>query len=202
MSLNKRSFIIFRINYLLLSKLIIISLVIGSLSLACKKDEPKELELPPATTSGNNTFGCKINGEVFVPHGNAFYQAINRPAYFLEDSVLGITARNIYDFENDFVINLYLNEPIFEPVIYENFTYSEILSIQEYGDSIVNGIETSFIRWYITDTTMYRKVEITRLDLSKGIASGLFEFTVVDQQSAKRISVTEGRFDLNGLNIQ
>ena len=49
---------------------------------------------------------------------------------------------------------------------------------------------------------MYRKIEITRLDLTNHIISGLFDFTVVHPKTQKRISVTEGRFDLNGLNIQ
>ncbi|MCC6289338.1 MAG: hypothetical protein IT249_15775 [Chitinophagaceae bacterium] len=34
------------------------------LSSRCKKDR---FELPPETTTGANTFGCKVNGKVFVP---------------------------------------------------------------------------------------------------------------------------------------
>jgi hypothetical protein len=100
MSLNKKSFIIFRINYLILSKLIITSLVIGSLSLGCKKDKQKVLELPPATTTGNNKFGCKLNGEIFVPNGNWAYRSFNGPFYGIEKGSFSMNARNLYDFEN------------------------------------------------------------------------------------------------------
>jgi hypothetical protein len=202
MSLNKKSFIIFRINYLILSKLILISLVIVSLSLGCKKDKPKVLELPPATTSGNNTFGCKIDGEVFVPNGNFYYRAINQPAYFIEDGILGITVRNIYDLENYTEVHLFFKEGIFEPIIFENFAFTEILGVTETVESIENGTKVMFDRQYIADTTMYRKIEITRLDVSKGIVSGLFEFTGFDPKTEKRISVTEGRFDLKDMDIQ
>jgi hypothetical protein len=185
---------------------VLIFSVLLSISVGCNKDkpepEPKELELPPATTSGNNTFGCKINGKVFVPNGNFYYRAINRPAYFIEDGILGITVRNIYDFENRIVIHLFFKEAIFEPIIIENFTFLEGQGVQEYGDTIIDGVETSFSRWYNTDTTMYRKIEITRLDVSTGIVSGLFEFNVLDPKTEKRISITEGRFDLNDMDIQ
>ena len=48
----------------------------------CKKDKNKEPELPPETNTGAMTFGCKVNGKVFVPQdGNGkpglFVQYIN-----------------------------------------------------------------------------------------------------------------------------
>ncbi len=33
----------------------------------CKKNKNEEPQLPPETTTGANTFGCKVNGKVFVP---------------------------------------------------------------------------------------------------------------------------------------
>ena len=47
----------------------------------CKKDR---FELPPETTTGANTFGCKVNGKVFVPRsGNG------RPGLFCQYVYLG-----------------------------------------------------------------------------------------------------------------
>jgi hypothetical protein len=99
-------------------------------------------------------------------------------------------------------IDLRIPDGIFETGIYENFAFSDDHGIFEDGDTLINGVETSLNRFYITDTTMYRKFEITRLDLTNGIVSGLFDFTVVHPKTQKRISVTEGRFDYNGLIIQ
>ncbi|MGH2649337.1 MAG: hypothetical protein ACRDE8_17285, partial [Ginsengibacter sp.] len=53
--------------FLLLVSLIFISLTAGE----CKKHKPGNPvdQLPPATQTGANTFGCLINGEVFLPKG-------------------------------------------------------------------------------------------------------------------------------------
>jgi hypothetical protein len=173
-------------------------------SIGCNKgaNEPKLLELPPATTTGNNKFGCKLNGEIFVPNGNWAYRSFNGPFYGIEKGSFSMVARNLYDFENYLEIDLRIPDGIFETGIYENFAFSDDHGIFEDGDTLINGVETSLNRFYITDTTMYRKFEITRLDLTNHIVSGLFDFTVVHPKTQKRISVTEGRFDYNGLIIQ
>ncbi|HEY2722945.1 MAG TPA: hypothetical protein VGI82_14530, partial [Chitinophagaceae bacterium] len=44
-------------------------IVIVSFSLQCRKDKVgNTIELPPITQEGRNTFGCKVNGKVWVPH--------------------------------------------------------------------------------------------------------------------------------------
>lgn len=43
---------------------------------SCKKDKASEDQLPPATQTGANTFGCLVNGKVFVPKG---YDGTGRP---------------------------------------------------------------------------------------------------------------------------
>lgn len=50
------------------TKLILLLLLLTPLLYSCEsifgEDEP---ELPPITTTGEDTFGCKIDGKVFVP---------------------------------------------------------------------------------------------------------------------------------------
>ncbi|MEO6837649.1 MAG: hypothetical protein ABI185_04635 [Ginsengibacter sp.] len=54
-------------TFLIISSLFFITLT-GS---KCKKDKPINPvdQLPPATQSGANTFGCLIDGKVFLPKG-------------------------------------------------------------------------------------------------------------------------------------
>src|ERR1017187_1704281 len=40
---------------------------IAIININCKKSKPSDT-LPPVTQSGANTFGCKINGVVWVPY--------------------------------------------------------------------------------------------------------------------------------------
>ena len=45
-------------------------LSIALLLMQCKKDEPSpEEQLPAATQTGANTFGCLINGQTWEPNG-------------------------------------------------------------------------------------------------------------------------------------
>jgi hypothetical protein len=185
---------------------VLIFSVLLSISVGCNKDkpepEPKELELPPATTSGNNTFGCKINGEVYLPKGVWSAKGITSPVYFSDEGGFGFDVRNFSDFEYPTFVSIYVPTGIFGVGIYEDFAFSNNQVVEFEIDTIIDGNPAKFDQSYITDTTMYRKIEITRLDLSKGIVSGLFEFTAVYPKTEKRISVTEGRFDLKGLSIQ
>lgn len=38
-----------------------------SLLLSASRCKKSHFDLPPETTTGANTFGCKVNGKVFVP---------------------------------------------------------------------------------------------------------------------------------------
>ena len=65
----------------------IIFLVIATLATSyrsCKKSSTTEDQLPPETTTGAMTFGCKVNGKVFVPKdGNG------RPGLYVQYVNLG-----------------------------------------------------------------------------------------------------------------
>ena len=51
------------------SFILIVSLVI--IGIACKKKSDNPIDdLPPVTTTGANTFGCLVNGELFIPKVN------------------------------------------------------------------------------------------------------------------------------------
>ena len=49
---------------LLLYSLLFLTILSGS---NCKKSSTTEDQLPPETTTGAMTFGCKVDGKVFVP---------------------------------------------------------------------------------------------------------------------------------------
>jgi hypothetical protein len=53
-------------------------------------DQPQDpiSQLPPATQTGENTFGALLDGEIFIPGGlqnplNCTYQSINGESFFL-----------------------------------------------------------------------------------------------------------------------
>lgn len=50
---------------------IILIVCVTCLSLACQKEK-----LPKLTEEGKNTFGCKVNGKNWVPHGGGGFSGI------------------------------------------------------------------------------------------------------------------------------
>ena len=68
---------------------LLILILILSMS-CCKKDDDNLTpldQLPPATQTGENTFGCLLDGEAFIPSGgtnplDCVYQFVNGEYYF------------------------------------------------------------------------------------------------------------------------
>ena len=59
-----------------MKNILIITMLMLLCAASCKKDNKNEDQLPPATQTGANTFGCLVNGKVFVPKG---YGSTGRP---------------------------------------------------------------------------------------------------------------------------
>ncbi|WP_435138437.1 hypothetical protein [Formosa sp. A9] len=176
----------------------ILYLLLGlSLAGCCNDDDqpenPKE-QLPPATQTGEQTFGCLINGEPFVPPifgrnaPKAFYQFVDG-AYTLNISGSnggGSTLQSISIGAID------------TPFIIEETTYAlyEESEGKYYGKyNIGGGITYSGT----SSEELPGTLTITNFDPKNFIISGTFEFTVLDDDG-NEINITDGRFDMNYTN--
>jgi hypothetical protein len=64
-----------------MKKYIFLLILLASLSsVKCKKTDIGD-QLPPITTTGANTFGCKVDGKVWLPHGGWNVNAIEVVAF-------------------------------------------------------------------------------------------------------------------------
>ncbi|RMB63872.1 hypothetical protein EAX61_00350 [Dokdonia sinensis] len=179
-----------RIKYLLL-------LVGCFIVLACNNDDDNPQEpidqLPPITQTGEQTLGCLINGEPFIPSG--FGNSAPRAFYQFVDGTytLGISGRaGGGDNLRGLGIGAVEVSDIFEGQ-YE-LTEEEIGNF--FGDLTIGGF---FNFNEATTTANPGKLIITKLDTSNFIVSGTFEFTVSNDEG-ETYEVTEGRFDLNYTN--
>ncbi len=154
-----------------------------------KKDDDQPTDkLPPATMTGANTFGCLVNGEVWLPHtGSIWDEALNvkhdRGWVGCDQLAIGvkkITSTNVNIYQT-FNINVWC------PVVGANTT------------SPSNGIFIDFEDCgnYRVDTLSPHVVNITKLDTINFIASGTFYFTAINDDCLDTIRITEGRFDVN-----
>jgi len=155
----------------------------------CKKKDPAPADqLPPATQTGANTFGCLVNGQAWTPSGNdgtSNYSLYYDPSY--RNGTLNIGA---YRYANS------------------NSNSKQLITI--YSDSlrsvgnyflVKDGRQEAFFKDRATGCeflggTYYRRgtLIITRLDLQSGIIAGTFSFTLY-KPGCDSIRVTQGRFD-------
>ena len=168
-------------------------LALCSIFAACKKDRPPKTELeklPPATQTGANTFGCLLNGQVWIPkdnYGQATFKLDVDPTY--GNGVFAISAVR-YDGNGNGVFFGFSFGSIASTTggTYNlsqqnvNFSISDIKLLCSY-DSNTPGI-------YKTGS-----FTITRYDLTNRIFSGTFDFAVYNQGCGDTLHFTNGRFD-------
>lgn len=154
-----------------------------------------EPQLPLETTTGQHTFGCLVNGQVWIPSGKillgrSFLEISYEPAYHegtLEIRAnidnyqkaisfvrTGISQQGSYQLRNDstsFIV--YRDESLASPCL----NFSTNVSHPEYKISAGQLI-------------------VTRIDLTgNGVVAGRFWFTL-EQPGCEPIYVTDGRFDM------
>ena len=159
-----------------------------------KEDDLTSLEkLPPATQTGEQTFGCLINGDVFIPSkigGNApraFYQ-FARGAY-----TLGISA-GTGGGEN--MISVLVGGIDIPEILEKKYLLTERQSRNYHGEYLEGGgldLRSN------TSSNYPGELVITNFDPQNYIISGTFSFTIKDEKG-NNIEITNGRFDLNYTN--
>ncbi len=142
-----------------------------STGMQCKKDETnKEEVLPAETQTGKGTFGCLVNGEVWLPRGKSFVPAISTIIQF---NILSIATNKSNQ-------NLVL-------------AVRDVSLIGDYNLKINDNIAQ-----FSMGTISYKCEEgiltITKYDKVNQIISGRFWFTA-KSSTGEIVEITEGRFD-------
>jgi len=82
---------------------LILLIILPLLALQCNKDPEPIEQLPEATQTGKNTFGCLVDGEVWLPKGN-FHRPRLTSEYHNDKDVL-ITAN--YKLESNIALRVF-----------------------------------------------------------------------------------------------
>ena len=161
---------------------------------ACKKDVS---ELPPATETGANTFGAKVDGKFWVPSG---FGPINANsvlrAHFVPDNGLYIEAQNLASSPNETEFLFFIKGVTGPGTYLLNMPSSGYPSqTVSYAYYVKRNI-TPDNEW-ITSDQYTGSVTITKLDNVNRIVSGTFQFTAINLYNTPiPLTVTEGRFDI------
>lgn len=151
---------------------------------SCSKNK-----LPRPTESGKNTFGCKIDGKVFLPsEDEPTFSGPSRPLIVSNSFINGfiIRARKLGS-------STVAHENVLIGLPYLKNTGTYFLTTYGYGEYKIDyaGGPT-----YRTNNTYTGEVNITRCDTVNQIYSGTFSFKAVDENTGKVVNVTDGRFDV------
>ena len=176
-----------------MKKILLIAFVILVTLPSCLKSllqEEKET-LPGATQNGAHTFGCKVNGQIWVPTGiHEIYGT----------SISALTASFCVEPNR---INFYILISAVKD--YDSGPESLLIRINsdQAGTYILNGSNQPGYHYPSsgsfggadTDSLNTGKVIISKIDPVKNIIAGTFEFTAIDKRNGRIYKITEGRFD-------
>ena len=152
-----------------------------SLFLSCKDED--DLDLPPLTTTGKMTFGCKIDGKKFLPGGIG--GGVNSES---DGTGWGYVSGSNSNSLN--TVAIIIDRPGFSLV--ENVRYA--CDQEKIHCQCFTSRETKDCDY--RDLPVSGGVTFTKIDSVNRIASGIFEFTAYSSACEKAISVTDGRFDV------
>lgn len=181
-----------------LSSLSLLLFILLSAS-TCKKQNTLEMELaklPPATQTGQNTFGCLVNGKAWVaqnkdcfPYCDPSFKMYYDDAHAGNLLIIGILQHSKQS------INQRIGIGIDSTNLKNKFDFS--LKPNNMGFYFMNSNLTGDYYWINSmdaNTLASGSVVLTKYDLQAGIISGTFEFSLY-KPGCDTIKVTNGRFD-------
>ncbi len=166
-----------------LSILLIFSLLF--LAVKCPKPDntPPPAALPPATQTGANTFGCLLNGQVWLPSQKPSMYGLIDAQYYKGLFILSTS--------NEQGEISWSYQPIYKPGIYY------FKSAPAGGSPGMFYYANNSKCTYYTDDkdSLNYPITITKLDSANRIISGTFNF-LFTTQGCDTLRITDGRFDM------
>ncbi|WP_291130009.1 hypothetical protein [Flavobacterium sp. UBA7682] len=191
----------------------LITLLLLTIVAGCSNEDsnsnPESL-LPAITQTGANTFGCLIDGKLFIPRDGTGTWSGNDPGL----SYLGGYPEGAY---NEIDIRDYKSEKTTRMLIHLHNLYqigvADYIINESNGMSNVDGLNHTYLHCKVfnksTNSYQYYRsfensgtIKITRYDFTNGIVSGTFSCRVKNSSNPEDIiEITNGRFDINGYTL-
>jgi len=162
--------------------------------LSCKKEIS---DLPAATQSGAHTFGCKIDGNFWVPAGFGIVPTAPKLEAKIAGSDLYLNARNFSSSPTESEFEIFIKG--LTETGTGNYTLNSGPSYPDYSNSYAYYVHRKFTpdNEWVTTSPYTGTVTITKIDSVNHFVSGTFEFQAINlYNNPQPISVTEGRFDV------
>lgn len=193
-------------------KHLLLALIIGFTAMGCRdrETEPQD-QLPPITQHGANTAGCIINEQIIIPKNGMGTIPGSGIAYGLRTIIdsdpnfpqkilsLEMTISNMQK-KNDYTFFMHL-DTIEIPKTYYTMSIKKcnpVCTIEiPYVRVTKFNNEGKAEKFYYSDKNSC-KIILTKVDFQRGILAGTFSGEVYNEQDKNdKVSVTDGRFDIN-----
>jgi hypothetical protein len=162
------------------------------LSASCKKNKSEQEKNETVTINGK-TFGCRVDGELFLPdkwdYGN------NIPPIdisFSRTTYGGVTLIVSGKKENE-TIQIFLNKPLVQGELALN-EYTKPYPVWDPPKNSANYSISSPRRDYITSNASIGKINLLVIDTANFKVEARFEFIGTDVNTGKQVKVTNGYF--------
>jgi len=150
----------------------------------CKNDDDNPTnpidQLPPLTQTGENTFGCLVNGKPL-----SFTKSSQLTAIFQQGQLQFGANSEQNGISNSFNLN------IIDP-LEENIKYFLGDNFYNVGYSLITDVSSCI---YEFDDAINGEITFSKIDRVNYIVAGKFEFSTVTN-NCEIVNITEGRFDL------
>lgn len=165
---------------------------------SCKKNKniaPID-QLPPETQTGKNTFGCLVDGKVFVPKGFSLHPRLTCYYQYIYPSpngyVFQVAASDFSSSSFPIEINIFIDSVKIKEGQKIDLT-QPIRRGNGYGN--YRKVLNKHLIDYFTFLPSSGQIEIKKFDENNQIAAGTFWFNAVNE-NGDTVKVTDGRFDM------
>jgi hypothetical protein len=142
-------------------------------------------QLPPATQTGQGTFGCLVNGQAWTPAGSPLGGPLFTTQYYNQQLTISASrSTTVNGIRVDQGIEINVNK----------VQLPGIIMLSDSTKNFVNVVDLMTKCTYYTGKDHPGTLEITRLDLAARIVSGRFAFAL-ETPGCGKVTVTDGRFD-------
>jgi hypothetical protein len=173
------------------------SVLLVTIFITCCKKSSQGSELPDITQTGKNTFGCRINESIWIPNQKCDF--FTDPCIALDVSVLKAYPDSSLPLGLDMLFGSKVDGGnTFMTMISRNIQappYSYIFKTGNIFDSLGIMYVTANAYAYYSRPNFGGSVELTKIDTTAKILSGIFAFTLYGS-NGDSVVVTDGRFDL------
>jgi hypothetical protein len=181
------------VNRLLITMSLLIWIL--CLSTSCNKDDDLLNDLPKATQTGANTFGCLVNGEPWVAEIGLgiFTPSLRKIDMVYDETDTGLFNNNNWGVRSKRVTKDSINEGF----VFTANNFDNPVFLNRNDNKLIATFRSINLTpsVYYLDTLQVYTIEITNLDTMKNICSGVFDFYVLSADKSDTLHITDGRFD-------